>query len=183
MSNSSNSGNTTQSECHPSIPVKSEWLSLNHFGLTTRNRMDEHFVPTYSCDIHTHLRKLELEYSVSSDFLESNSVTPHIRTALVCWLVDVHSKFEFRQDTLYLCIDILDRYLEKYKTMELDETKLVGTTALCIAFKYEENNLLKIDDLVLVCYGKFNQNAFLKMERKMLFALEFKLGNHAHCIF
>lgn len=36
-----------------------------------------------------------------------------MRTILIDWLIDVHLKFKLVQETLYLTINLIDRYLSK----------------------------------------------------------------------
>jgi len=36
-----------------------------------------------------------------------------MRGILLDWLIDVHMKFKLCEDTLYMTINIIDRYLEK----------------------------------------------------------------------
>jgi len=36
-----------------------------------------------------------------------------MRAILVDWLVDVHNKFKLLPETLFLTVNIIDRYLEK----------------------------------------------------------------------
>ena len=59
-----------------------------------------------------------------------------MRAILVDWLVEVHMKFRLVPETLYLCVNIIDRYLEK-EFVERTKLQLVGITALLIACKYE----------------------------------------------
>lgn len=49
-------------------------------------------------------------YLVSERQPEINS---KMRGILVDWLVDVHVKFKLRDETLYLTISLIDRYLSK----------------------------------------------------------------------
>ena len=35
-----------------------------------------------------------------------------MRAILVDWLVQVHSKFRLLQETLYMCVAVMDRYLQ-----------------------------------------------------------------------
>lgn len=39
-------------------------------------------------------------------------VNTKMRTILVDWLVDVHSRFNLLAETLFLSINLIDRYLE-----------------------------------------------------------------------
>ena len=65
------------------------------------------------------------------------SPTPQMRAILVDWLVEVHMKFNLVSETLYLCINVIDRYCEIVNVPRA-KLQLVGVTALLIACKYEE---------------------------------------------
>ncbi|CAJ0763592.1 8077_t:CDS:1, partial [Entrophospora sp. SA101] len=60
-----------------------------------------------------------------------------MRTILVDWLVEVHHKFCLLPETLFLTINLVDRFLSDRVT-SMVKLQLVGITALFIAAKYEE---------------------------------------------
>lgn len=64
-------------------------------------------------------------------------INEKMRSILVDWLVDVHVKFDLSPETLYLTINIIDRFLS-LKTIPRRELQLLGVSALLIASKYEE---------------------------------------------
>ena len=53
---------------------------------------------------------------VREDYLNKEksgtSILPKMRTVLVDWLIQVHSQFNLLQETLYLTVAILDRFLQ-----------------------------------------------------------------------
>lgn len=59
------------------------------------------------------------------------------RAILIDWLIEVHNRFEPMPETLYLTINLIDRFLS-LKTMPRKELQLVGLGAMLIACKYEE---------------------------------------------
>ncbi len=63
-----------------------------------------------------------------------SEVKERMRAILVDWLVEVHAKFRLMEETLYLTVDLLDRYLQ---TAPVRRVKLqqVGVTCLFIASK------------------------------------------------
>jgi hypothetical protein len=62
-----------------------------------------------------------------------------MRAVLIDWLVDVHIQFSMLQETLYLTVAILDRFLQKSaKDIPRKSLQLVGVAAMFIASKYEE---------------------------------------------
>ena len=44
-----------------------------------------------------------------------------MRAILVDWLVQVHSKFRLLQETLYMCVAIMDRFLQVRDFVQLSE--------------------------------------------------------------
>lgn len=40
-------------------------------------------------------------------------INAKMRSILIDWLVDVHLKFKLKTETLYVCINLIDRYLSK----------------------------------------------------------------------
>jgi len=73
-----------------------------------------------------------------------------MRSILVDWLVEVHLKFKLVPETLYLVVNLIDRYLAK-KEVTRSKLQLVGVTALFIATKYEEIYPPELRDLVYIC--------------------------------
>ena len=67
----------------------------------------------YVKDIYEYLRCLEGSYAIRPGVFSQNSdVTGKMRAILVDWLVSVHQKFQLLQETLFLAVSILDRYLQ-----------------------------------------------------------------------
>ena len=62
-----------------------------------------------------------------------------MRTLLVDWLVQVAQEFNLLQETLYLSVATLDRFLQK-NANKFDKSKLqlIGVSSMFIACKYEE---------------------------------------------
>ena len=44
---------------------------------------------------------------------EQTDVTEKMRSILIDWLVEVHLKFKLLPETLYLTVNLIDRYLER----------------------------------------------------------------------
>jgi hypothetical protein len=64
-------------------------------------------------------------------------INAKMRGILVDWLIEVHRKFELMPETLYLTINIVDRFL-CVKAVSRRELQLVGISSMLIASKYEE---------------------------------------------
>lgn len=64
-------------------------------------------------------------------------INAKMRSILVDWLIEVHRKFELTPETLYLTMNIVDRFLS-VKVVPRKELQLLGISAMVIACKYEE---------------------------------------------
>ncbi|GLT77963.1 hypothetical protein SLA2020_495160 [Shorea laevis] len=91
----------------------------------------------YVEDIYKFYKLVEHE-SRPHDYMESQpEINESMRAILVDWLVDVHKKFDLSLETLYLTINIIDRFLAIKKVPRV-ELQLVGISAMLMASKYEE---------------------------------------------
>jgi len=86
-----------------------------------------------------------------------------MREILVDWLVEVHLKFKLLQETLYLTVNIIDRFLEKENVMR-NKLQLVGVTAMLIASKYEEIYPPIVTDFVYITDNAYSKKEILEME-------------------
>ena len=49
---------------------------------------------------------------IKSAYMDGYKIKPTMRTILIDWLVEVHGRFKLLQETLYLTISIMDRFLQ-----------------------------------------------------------------------
>ncbi|PHT52953.1 G2/mitotic-specific cyclin-2 [Capsicum baccatum] len=65
----------------------------------------------YVEDIYTFYKIAESESRIH-DYMDSQpEISEKMRAILIDWLIEVHHKFELNQETLYITINIVDRYL------------------------------------------------------------------------
>lgn len=82
--------------------------------------------------------------SLVQDYMNSQpDINVKMRSILIDWLIDVHRRFELMPETLYLTINIVDRYLSK-KIVSRRELQLVGMSSMLLACKYEESYCLQV---------------------------------------
>lgn len=55
---------------------------------------------------------LQVQQAVRANYMQGYEITERMRALLVDWLVQVHSRFQLLQETLYLTVAILDRFLQ-----------------------------------------------------------------------
>lgn len=70
----------------------------------------------YAKDIYSHLLQIERKdvYQIDAGYLVSRQFTvkPLHRSILVDWLIQVQQRFHLLTETMYLCVDILDRVIQ-----------------------------------------------------------------------
>ncbi|XP_070542096.1 G2/mitotic-specific cyclin-B-like [Ptychodera flava] len=132
-------------------------------------------VSQYVNDIYKYMRHLEREYKVSSDYMEHQEINARMRAILIDWLVQVHLRFHLLQETLFLTISILDRFLQ-VQQVSRNKLQLVGVTAMFLASKYEEMYAPEIGDFVYITDNAYNKAQIRAMECLMLRAIDFSLG-------
>lgn len=55
---------------------------------------------------------LQVQQRVSPLYLKGTELNGRMRAILVDWLVEIHARFQLLQETLYMCVAIMDRYLQ-----------------------------------------------------------------------
>lgn len=98
-----------------------------------------------------------------------------MRSILIEWIVLIHQRFGFLPETLFLIVNIIDRFLA-VKQVSSNKLQLVGATAIFIAAKYEEINCPSVNEVVFMTDQGYAAEEILKAERYMLTMLQFNLG-------
>lgn len=128
----------------------------------------------YLEDIYKFYKIVENE-SRPHDYMDSQpEINERMRGILIDWLVDVHSKFELSPETLYLTINIVDRFLA-VNLVSRRELQLVGISAMLMASKYEEIWPPEVNDFVCLSDRAYSHEQILIMEKTILGKLEWTL--------
>ncbi|XP_056602037.1 G2/mitotic-specific cyclin-B1 [Triplophysa dalaica] len=129
----------------------------------------------YVKDIYQYLRQLETAQAVKQKYLEGREVTGNMRAILIDWLVQVQIKFRLLQETMYMTVAIIDRFLQE-NLVPKKQLQLVGVTAMFIASKYEEMYPPEIADFAFVTDRAYTTAQIRDMEMKILRVLDFNFG-------
>ncbi|XP_020370094.1 G2/mitotic-specific cyclin-B2 [Rhincodon typus] len=129
----------------------------------------------YIKDIYKYLRQLEMEQAIRPHYLEGQEINERMRAILVDWLIQVHSKFRLLQETLYMTLAIMDRFLQS-QPVSRKKLQLVAVTAMLLASKYEEMYPPAIGDFVYITDNAYTKSQIRQMEVLILKELDFKLG-------
>eukprot|EP00578_Thalassiosira_sp_NH16_P002373 CAMPEP_0181130736 /NCGR_PEP_ID=MMETSP1071-20121207/30028_1 /TAXON_ID=35127 /ORGANISM="Thalassiosira sp., Strain NH16" /LENGTH=377 /DNA_ID=CAMNT_0023216837 /DNA_START=209 /DNA_END=1342 /DNA_ORIENTATION=- len=154
-------------------------LSYQYSGpaddIDERDSDDPLCATSYVQDMYEHFRSKEQSTSVRPVYMEDQKfINERMRSILVDWLVEVHLKFKLVPETLYLTVNIIDRYLAKTEVSR-PKLQLVGVTSLLIASKYEEIYPPELRDLVYICDRAYSKLEILDMEEIILKKLEYQI--------
>lgn len=132
------------------------------------------FAP-YVREIYEHFKSEELVKSAHWGYMSSQTdINEKMRAILLDWLVEVHLKFRLMPETLYLTVNLIDRFLER-KMVVRQKLQLVGVTAMLLASKYEEIYAPEVRDFVYITDKAYTREQILQMESSMLNTLEFRI--------
>ena len=106
--------------------------------------------------------------------IKQTDINFKMRSILIDWLVEVHYKFKLFPSTLFLCVNILDRYLEKVPIMR-SKLQLVGVTSLFIACKFEEVYPPEVRECVYITDYAYDREEVLEMETNILTTLDWTI--------
>nr|GMD51514.1 G2/mitotic-specific cyclin-2-like [Ipomoea batatas] len=143
-------------------------------------------VNEYVGDLFAYYRKVEPTMQ-PHDLQKSSCVSPgymaqqfdineRMRALLIDWLIEVHHKFELREETLFLTVNLIDRFLEK-QTVVRKKLQLVGLVAMLLACKYEETAFSVVSEyFIYIDSLLYTRKEVLDMESLMLKTLQFNLS-------
>ena len=107
---------------------------------------------------------------------ESSPLERTVRSEEAEWIMRAHFKFGLKPETLYLAINVFDRYCSlREKRDEEEYIRLVSMASLMIASKYEDRfppTSAELDDLG---DERVSPQQIISYERKILFTIEFSL--------
>lgn len=109
------------------------------------------------------------------DYMDTqNELTWKMRGILIDWLIEVHHKFRLLPETLYLAVNIIDRFLSS-RVVSLVKLQLVGLAAMFIAAKYEEVVAPTIQNFNYMADNGYTEEEIVRAERYILNVLGYQL--------
>ncbi|KAI7816335.1 cyclin-like protein [Gamsiella multidivaricata] len=137
---------------------------------------DPLMVSEYAVQIFDYMQELEVLTMPDPRYMDSQKeLAWKMRGVLIDWLAEVHYKFKLLPETLFLSVNLIDRFLS-LRSVSLVKLQLVGVTALFIAAKYEEVMAPSVANFIYMSDGGFKDKEILQAERYMLQTLGFQLS-------
>ncbi|XP_068304942.1 uncharacterized protein [Pyrus communis] len=133
-------------------------------------------VVDYVEDLYAYYRRTEGFSCVPPDYMGQHcDINEKMRAILIDWLIEVQDKFELLKETLFLTVNLIDRFLSR-RTVVRKKLQLVGLVAMLLACKYEEVSAPIVGDLILISDKAYTRQEVLEMENLMLNTLQFNMS-------
>ncbi|KAJ1908626.1 G2/mitotic-specific cyclin [Tieghemiomyces parasiticus] len=137
---------------------------------------DPLMVTEYVEDIFDYMLHLEVRALPNPCYMDQQrELSWKMRGILVDWLIDVHGKFRLLGETLFLTVNLIDRFLS-LRTVSLVKLQLVGITSMFCAAKYEEIMPPSVHNFVYMTDNGYTEEEVLEAERYLLKVLNFDLS-------
>ncbi|KAJ9101950.1 hypothetical protein QFC19_005032 [Naganishia cerealis] len=139
---------------------------------------DTTMVAEYADDIFFYMSDLEERAMPNPHYMEyQNEIQWEMRTTLIDWLLQVHLRYHMLPETLWIAVNIVDRFLS-LRVVSLIKLQLVGVTAMFVAAKYEEILAPSVDEFVYMTENGYTKEEILKGERIILQTLNFDISSY-----
>ncbi|OJD11343.1 G2/mitotic-specific cyclin-B [Emergomyces pasteurianus Ep9510] len=144
--------------------------------LDTEDLFDPLMAAEYVIEIFDYLKEIETRTMPNPDYIDhQEELEWKMRGILVDWLIEVHTRFRLLPETLFLAVNIIDRFLSA-EVVALDRLQLVGVTAMFIASKYEEVLSPHVANFSHVADETFSDKEILDAERHVLATLNYDIS-------
>ncbi len=107
-------------------------MNISFLHLPLKRASTHHQIPFYHF-----VSSIQAKYAVQPYMDKQEDLNNKMRSILVDWLVEVHFKFKLYPATLWLTVNIIDRFLSKVP-IKRARLQLVGISSFFIACKFEE---------------------------------------------
>ncbi|KAI5454581.1 B-type cyclin [Naganishia albida] len=155
--------------------------TLTHVRETFDDEVDMYdttMVAEYADDIFFYMSDLEERAMPNPHYMEyQNEIQWEMRTTLIDWLLQVHLRYHMLPETLWIAVNIVDRFLS-LRVVSLIKLQLVGVTAMFVAAKYEEILAPSVDEFVYMTENGYTKEEILKGERIILQTLNFDISSY-----
>ena len=139
------------------------------------NQENISYAGEYLEEIYMNLLLEERESTIKPKFgymANQPEINEIMRAILIDWIIDVHLRFNLRQDTLFMTIWLIDTYLS-FAFIQRDKLQLLGITCLLISGKAHEIYYPQHNKLLEMTDNAYIKEEMLTMENEILKKLNF----------
>ncbi|KAK2749882.1 hypothetical protein FQN57_005298 [Myotisia sp. PD_48] len=147
--------------------------------LDMAEQMSRAVTDEYQADILAHMHMMDSATVPDVDAIDMQTeIKWFMRPYLLDFLVEAHAAFQLLPATLFLTVNLLDRYCSK-RVVYKRHYQLVGCAALLIAAKYgdKKDRVPTIKELKTMCCSLYDDDMFVQMEWHVLQTLGWSVGH------
>lgn len=133
----------------------------------------------YRDNILDHMLAMEKATMCDSSMIDTQpEIEWEMRPYLLDFLTRSHLSLRLNHETLFLAINIIDRYSSQ-RIVFVRHYQLLGSTALWIASKYQDKKtrVPTLEELKILCSNAYDSTMFTQMELHILNTLEWSIGH------
>ncbi|KAK2415613.1 G2/mitotic-specific cyclin S13-7 [Trifolium repens] len=99
------------------------------------------------------------------------------RKKVIDWLIKIHYEQKLMPETIYLCVNIFDRFLSKSNSevTTIEKLKLLGLASMLLASKYEQRSAVGVYDIEYLAEYSYFPKEICEMEKHILQQLHWNL--------
>ncbi|RFU32542.1 hypothetical protein B7463_g3791, partial [Scytalidium lignicola] len=143
------------------------------------NELSRQACESYMEDIIQHMQQMEEDTLPDVASIEiQQEIQWFMRPYLVDFLIEAHAAFQLLPETLFLAVNLLDRYCSR-RVVYKRHYQLVGCASLLIAAKYgdKKERVPMIRELKSMCCSLYDEEMFTQMEWHVLNTLDWSIGH------
>ncbi|KAJ2886764.1 G2/mitotic-specific cyclin [Coemansia asiatica] len=137
---------------------------------------DPLMVSEYIVEIMEYMHSLESKCMPDETYMTKQvDLNWEMRRVLINWIVQIHYQLRMLPETLFLAVNLVDRFLSK-RQVSVSKLQLVGLTGLLLASKYEEMTTPQMQDFAFLAGNCYTVEEIKNAEVFMLRVLDFDLS-------
>ena len=179
-----NINNVIKAKFNKILIQKNKIINDNINITESKTRINPQNVDEYTTDIIKYIIENEslniLNYDKINLFelQDNNDINEVKRKNIIELLIYYNYKWKLNPDSIYLAINIMDRYTSKIK-INKNEYELIGLASFMIASKYEDIYSPNANALTYVYSFKYQPEDILDKEKEILYTLDFSVLYHS----
>ncbi|KAJ2713178.1 G2/mitotic-specific cyclin, partial [Coemansia spiralis] len=144
--------------------------------IDAEDKDDPLMVSEYVKEIFEYMRECEERTQADEHYMTNQpDLSWDMRRVLMNWIVQIHYQLRMLPETLFLAVNLIDRFLSKCK-VSTSKLQLVGMTGLILACKYEETTTPHVDDFAFLAGNCYSVAEIRNTEVFMLRVLDFDMS-------
>ncbi|KAA8495714.1 G2/mitotic-specific cyclin-A [Porphyridium purpureum] len=137
---------------------------------------DPLYATEYIQDIVQNLRASERRRMPNARYMDDqDDISPRMRAQLVDWLIEVQDEYLLRDETSFITVSYVDRFLTHMPRLHHTRLQLVGIVCMMLASKFEEIHPPNVEDFAHVAAGTYQRDELIRMESLILNTLNFNM--------